>query len=1041
MKNIKYLITLFLVLFTFTNTVNAQQNTVEIKGQVKDDTGEPLTGVTVVAKNQPGLGVPTDLDGNFKIKVGSYDILVFSFVGFETQEIPVLEIKDKDNLQVEMKVSTHTLDAVIVTSTGTRRKATLSGAFTTVDVGQLKSQGANLSNSLAGVVPGIIAVQKSGEPGADASEFWIRGISTFGATQGALILVDGIERNFNEIPVEDIESFSVLKDASATAIYGQRGANGVVLITTRKGHKGKVNISAKVTYGYDFRGKIPEYVDGYQYGQMANEARIGRYESPMYTPQELDIIRNGLDPDLFPNVDWQDLMLTSGASNMRANINFSGGGDNARYFVSGSYYKQDGIYKTNSKLNDYNTNSTYERFNYRTNVDMDLTKTTLLRIGVSGHLINRTQPGTVVDDIWESLSRTTPLSVPRMYSDGRTPGYDEELDDNGTKRWYYRVSPEVMLTRSGYRKSWENKMQTNISVEQDLAFVTEGLKASGLFAFDTENYNTILRFKMPELWTAESKRDGNGDLVMKRRANERTMSQTSVTEGKRRYYGQLMVEYNRVLAEKHRVGGLAMAYMQEVTDTNLGTDILESVPKRNIAYSGRFQYSFMDRYMAEFNWGYTGSENFEKGKRFGFFPAFSAGWAISEEPFVKEAAPWLDMLKVRASYGEVGNDVIGGKRFPYITLVDKLDNGYGWGEYGTNFIQGYRIVKVGTPHLTWEVAKKYNLGIDLDMFAGKISGTIDIFKDVRDDIFMTRNFMPVTTGLADIQPMANVGRMRSNGFDGNVAFTERIGEVTFTLRGNMTYQKTEILDHDEAANGLWYQMKKGYQLDQTRGLIALGLFKDQDDVDSSPKQDFGGKEVLPGDIKYKDVNGDGIINDDDVVPLGHRTVPGLMYGAGLNVSWNNFDFSVLLQGAGKRDFFIGGFGVHAFRDGASGNVLKVMADGHRWIPSEVSGSVDTEDPNADWPRLTWGNNNNNNRASTYWMRNGRYLRLKNVELAYNVPQNFIRKYRMENLRLGFIGENLHTWSGFKLWDPENGNENGANYPISKKISFYLQISF
>lgn len=1032
MGNIKYIVVLFLMLFLSANIMLAQESAIEIKGNVKDGSGEPLVGVTVIAKNKPGLGIATDLEGNFKLKVSTYDILVFQYVGFATKEIPVLQIKDTNNLKVTMTESAEVLDAVVVTASGTQRKATVTGAFTTVEVDQLKSPSANLSNSLAGVVPGIIAVQQSGEPGADASEFWIRGISTFGASTGALVLVDGIERSFNEIPVEDIESFSVLKDASATAIYGQRGANGVVLITTRKGHKGKVKIDAKLTYGYDIRGKLPQYVDGYQYAQMANEARSGRYESPMYTPQELDIIQYGLDRELFPNIDWQDLMLKDGASTMNTNINFSGGGDNARYFVSGSYYSQDGIYKTQSSLNDYNTNSTYERFNYRTNIDMDITKTTLLRVGVAGFLINRTQPGAKTDDIWGSLNSTTPLTVPRIYSNGQIPAYGDK-----------QMSPEVLMTQTGYKKIWENKVETNVRVEQDLNFITEGLSITGTFAFDTWNNNTITRYKQPELWGIyDRKRDAEGNLVLHKLDDRKEMSQKSETKGTRRYYGEATINYSRLLAEKHRVGAFAMAYMQELTDTNLGDNILESVPKRNLAYSGRFTYSFKDRYMAEFNWGYTGSENFEKGKRFGFFPAYSLGWAISEEPFIKNNISWLEMFKVRASYGEVGNDVIGGKRFPYISLVESVDGGsYSFGEFGTNTIGGYRIGQVGTPHLTWEIAKKYNLGFDLNMFNNMITGNFDLFRDTRDDIFMVRSQMPLSTGLANVQPMANVGRMRSTGFDGNIAFSNKINQVAFTLRANMTYQNTEVLEYDEAANALWYQMNKGYQLNQTRGYIALGLFENQADIDNSPEQTFGGKTVLPGDIKYKDVNGDGKITEDDKVPLGYRTTPGLQYGMGLSLSWNNFDFSILFQGAGKRDFFIGGSGVHAFNSGESGNVLKVMANGDRWISEEISGTAATENPNASWPRLTWGENKNNKQQSTYWLHNGAYLRLKNIELAYTVPKNFIRKFYMEKLRVGFIGENLHTWSSFKMWDPENGNENGSNYPISRKVSFYLQVSF
>jgi tonB-linked outer membrane protein, susC/ragA family len=407
-------------------------------------------------------------------------------------------------------------------------------------------------------------------------------------------------------------------------------------------------------------------------------------------------------------------------------------------------------------------------------------------------------------------------------------------------------------------------------------------------------------------------------------------------------------------------------------------------------------------------------------------------------------------VKIRASYGEVGNDIIGGRRFPYIGLVNSHPDGdYSFGEFGTNKIQGYRNGTIGTPNLTWEVAKKYNLGFDLSLFHGKFTGVADIFLDKRDDIFMTRSHMPETTGLADKAPMANVGKMKSYGFDWNAAYSDQIGQVKFTIRANMTYQNTEILDKDEAANELWYKMEKGFRMNQTRGLIAMGLFKDEEDVRSSPRQDFGGKEVLPGDIKYKDVNGDGVVNNDDIVPIGYRTVPGVQYGMGLSTSWKNFEFNILFQGSGKCDFFIGGNGPHAFRNGQTGNILQTMVDDNRWIPSEISGDVSTENPNANWPRLTWGNNDNNNQKSTFWLRDGRYIRLKNIELRYNVPTTFTRKFFVSNMQIGFIGENLHTWSPFKLWDPENattdeknsGVRSGNAYPINRTYSCYIKLSF
>ena len=1045
MNNMKRIFILLLIttLWGVQDNISAQQlqkenNTPEVQGIIKDITGNPIIGATVIAKNQPGLGVTSDMDGKFKIKVGEYDILVISYIGYTTQEIPVIKIKNKKEAIVTLQEDNQTIDEVVVTASGHQQKKTLTGAYTTVDIAQLTAPSSNITNSLAGVVPGIIAVQSSGEPGEDMSEFWIRGISTFGANQGALVLVDGVERSFNEIPIEDIESFSVLKDASATAIYGQRGANGVVLVTTKQGVAGKVKINAKVLAGLDARGPMPKYADAFTYASLANEARIGRYESPHYTREELDIIQNNLDPDLFPNVNWRDLMLKKVSPKYIANINLSGGGTNVTYYVSLGYNSQAGIYKSKSVENKYNTNTTYERFNYRANVNMNVTKTTLVKVGIGGYLINRTQPGSSTDDIWGSFSRLTPLSIPRKYSTGEEPSVD------GVK------TPEYYMTKTGYKTIWQNKMETNIRLEQDLDLITQGLKFVGTFAFDTYNENEIKRIKTPELWEAEKYRDPDGNLILKRVQTAQLMGQESTTKGNKRYYTEASLSYSRLFNQKHRFGAFAMVYLQEKSDTNLGTDIIESIPKRNLAYSGRFTYAYKDRYLVETNWGYTGSENFEKGKQFGFFPAFSAGWVISEEPFMKKIAPWVEMLKIRASYGEVGNDIIGGRRFPYIGLVNSHPDGdYSFGEFGTNKIQGYRNGTIGTPNLTWEVAKKYNLGFDLSLFHGKFTGVADIFLDKRDDIFMTRSHMPETTGLADKAPMANVGKMKSYGFDWNAAYSDQIGQVKFTIRANMTYQNTEILDKDEAANELWYKMEKGFRMNQTRGLIAMGLFKDEEDVRSSPRQDFGGKEVLPGDIKYKDVNGDGVVNNDDIVPIGYRTVPGVQYGMGLSTSWKNFEFNILFQGSGKCDFFIGGNGPHAFRNGQTGNILQTMVDDNRWIPSEISGDVSTENPNANWPRLTWGNNDNNNQKSTFWLRDGRYIRLKNIELRYNIPTTFTRKFFVSNMQIGFIGENLHTWSPFKLWDPENattdeknsGVRSGNAYPINRTYSCYIKLSF
>lgn len=1009
----------------------AQSHTKTISGKITDEKGEPLMGVAIIVKDQPGLGTITDVDGKYTIKAGEYDVLVVKFLGYKVVEIPVA----KGQFNVQLEEENRKLDEVVVSAGGIlQKKATLSGAITTVDVAKLNVPTANLSNALVGNVAGIIGYQSSGEPGENKTEFWVRGISTFGANSQALVLVDGIERSLDELNYEDIESFSVLKDASATAIYGSRGANGVILITTKRGTAGKVNINFKSEYGYNTRSRTPKYTDGITYAEMANEAQLTRYQNPIYSSQDIEIIRRNLDPDLFPNVDWQDVILKNGASNYRSTLSLSGGGSTARYYVSGSYYNEGGIYKT-TNVNKYSTNVAYSRYNYRSNVDVNVTKTTLLKMGVSGYLVNQTKPRYSSDDIWGSLSNLTPLTVPRMYSNGLIPTYDSDNHDE--------MNPEVQLNNTGYKTVWKNKAETNITLEQDLDFLVKGLRFIGTFSFDTENENTIERAKNPELWRAGRKRDSNGNLIMTKVASESLMSQSGVSDGNRRAYTEAKLDYNTKIGEDHRITGLLMYYQQEKVNTVQVSDVKSSIPYRNMGLSGRITYGYKYKYLVEFNYGYTGSENFEPGERFGFFPAVSGAWVISEEPFVKRNAKWLEMFKIRYSYGEVGNDQLTNDRFPYMSFVG-TSNSYNWGEYSSNYVQGYRITTIGSSNLTWETAKKHDIGLDLVLLKNKITFTIDAFSDNRSNIFMKRNLMPYSTGLQDLQPWANIGQMESKGLDGVISYSDKIDKVSFTLRGNFTYATTNVLNYDEADNALWYQMTKGYRLNQTRGLIALGLFKDQEDIDNSPSQSAYGA-YLPGDIKYKDVNGDGVINDDDIVPIGTTTVPSLVYGVGLSLSWKSFDFNVLLQGAGMVDFFLAGNSVQPFSGGSVGNILEAMTNPKdRWISREISGTSATENLDAILPRLSYGSSTgskNNFQQSTFWLRDGRYLRLKNLEFGYNFPRTLAQSLHAVNMRLGFIGQNLMVFSPFKWWDPELSSSDGAKYPLSKTFSFNFTINF
>lgn len=1027
MKNFK--LTVFLLL-VFLGNAFAQQ-TVEVTGIVTDEKNEPLIGVNITVSDVPGLGTVTDINGAYKIKVKEYSKLIFSYVGFEPVEVLVKE--DQHVINVTMKESvTQLIDEVVVTATGAQKKLTVTGAVTSVNVSELKTAAPSSSivNTLAGRVPGIMAMQTSGQPGRNFSEFWIRGISTFGANTSAYVLVDGFERDLNEINIEDIESFSVLKDASATAIYGSKGANGVILVTTKHGKPGKINIDAKIETSYNTRTFTPEFVDGITYANLINEARITRNNEPIYHPEELEILRLGLDPDLYPNVNWMEKLLKDGAMSYRANLNMSGGSATARYFVSGSYIEEQGMYHTDETLrNDYNTNANYKRYNYRLNTDINVTATTLLKLGVSGSLSKRNSPGLGDAWVWDALFGYTPVRTPILYSNGYVPAIGS---GNQTNPW-------VTATQTGFNENWENNIQTNVTLEQDFRFILPGLRFVGNFGYDTNNSSDILRRKWPEQWRAERARSADGEIIFTKISDPQEMFQESSSGGNRREFLDLMFSYNLTVADDHHIGA-DVKYTQDafINTVNIGNDIKNGVAKRNQSLAGRATYNWEYRYFVDFNFGYTGSENFAKGHRFGFFPAYSLAWNVAEEKFIKDNAPWMNMFKIRFSHGQVGNDNLGSERFPYLYTISRGGSGYEWAEYGNSkFYEGMYFSQVASPYVTWEVATKSDLGTDISLFHDSFQLTVDYFDEKREGIYMARNFLPLIVGL-ESTPRANVGAVRSRGFDGHFSYNYRIGEVNLTARGNMTYSKNEVLEKDEEHNVYPYQMEKGYRVGQTKGLIALALFKDYDDIRNSPVQQFG--TYQPGDIKYKDVNGDGVINDGDRVAIGSTRTPNLIYGVGLSAQYKGFDLNVLFQGAGKSNFFIYGKTVYAFSEGEWGNVLKGLVDENRWISADISGDPSTENPNASYPRLSYGGNANNYRESTYWLRNGRYLRLKNVDLGYSLPKKFVNQLHLNNVRVFMVGNNLLTWAPFKLWDPEMADSRGESYPPTKSITLGLTVN-
>ena len=1036
-----FLITcLLLIGFSVGAWAQDDQN-VTVTGTVTDEQNLPMIGVSVVVQNLPGLGAITDVDGKYSISMPPYNRLEFSFLGYDKQTILV---KEQRVVNVQMKeTQDNILDEVVITGLGAQRKIAVTGAVTTVDVAELQTTpSTSVADGLAGVVPGIMAMQSSGVPG-EVSEFWVRSISTFGANQSALVLVDGFERDINEVNVEDIESFTVLKDASATAIYGSKGANGVVLINTKRGKEGKINVNAKVEGFYNTFTMFPDFVDGIQYAEMANEAKLARNEQPLYTNEELEILRSGLDPDLYPNVDWQDVVMRDGAWSSRAQLSLSGGGKTARYFVSGSYQDQGGMYKTDESIKKYSTNANYRKWTYRMNVDIDITKSTLLKVGVSGSLRKKNDTGVGQGDLWTAMLGFNPTTTPITYSDGRIPADvnpDYKHEEDKMSNWG-RVNPWTLATGTGYDENWTNNIQTSVQLEQNLDFITKGLRFVGRFGYDTENNSWINRKKRPELWQAEN-RDSNGELIFNRVMEPVNMTQSSGGSGTRNEFFEWELHYNRGFHDHHVGGTLKYTQNSKLTTVNIGGDLKNGLARRNQGLAGRASYNWKYRYFVDFNFGYTGSENFHKNHRWGFFPAASGAWNVAEEPFIKNTSlgKWINMFKIRYSWGKTGNDNLGNERFPYIYALDDMVNddgnptgGYYFNDYPAMnlYYGGIRYNTLASTDVTWEIATKQDLGVDFSFFNNKLTGSADYFYEKRDQIYQTREHLPYMVGV-ESNPKANVGSVKAYGFDGNFALNQKIGKVDFTVRGNMTVSKSEILEYDEENTIYTYKLSQGHRINQAMGLIDLGLFKDYDDIRNSPRQTWG--DVMPGDIKYKDVNGDGIINGDDKVAIGATTKPNLVYGFGVSGKWKGLDVNVHFQGAGKSSFCITGSSVMMFQREDFGNIFKDIANSNRWILGV------NEDPNAEYPRLTYGRNSNNEQASTFWLRDGSYLRLKTLDIGYSLPTALVNRLHMSKVRFYFVGTNLLTFSKFKLWDPEMGSTDGKKYPLSRTFSLGVQLS-
>ncbi|MDR3268521.1 MAG: TonB-dependent receptor [Tannerella sp.] len=1025
---------IFILLLFGCFALSAQQQdakTFTMEGIVLDETGETMISATVYLKDKPGIGTVTDMDGRFSIKAVRGDVIVASYIGYQKSEFLVTE--EKKNIEFNLALSGQ-LDEVVVVGLGSQRKISALSAVTTVDVKDLQTPVSSVTSLLGGRVAGVISMQTSGEPGKNLAEFWVRGIGTFGASSGALVLIDGLEGDLNAIDAADIETFSVLKDASATAVYGVRGANGVVLVTTKKGEEGKMQITARANFSISQLRRLPNYLRAYDYAKLANEARVVRGDDALYTPIDLDIIKDGLDPDMYPDVSWQDEILKPVSFRQSYYASARGGGNIARYFISLGVGTEDAAYRQD-KSSPYSSNVGYDTYSFRTNLDINLTKSTTMYFGADGFLAIRTEPGIAnTDYLWDAQANITPLLFPTIYSTGQLPA-------TGSND---QISPYVLINHTGQSSNEDYQGKMTLALNQNLDALLEGLKFKIQGAYDIQSSFNELRYTQPALYHAIA-RNANGRLVMQEMLQASAVTYGSSMDRYRKYHLEMNLNYDKVINTDHRVSGLVYYYISDQKRVSDANSSLSAIPVRYQGVSSRLTYGFRDTYLVDFNFGYTGSENFMPGKQYGFFPSISLGWIPTNYQWMTDNLPLLNFFKIRGSYGSVGNDRLAGtNRFPYLTLIS-TGTGSIWGGNTTETVNENVI---GADNLAWEKAIKADLGLEGKLWDNKISFVVDFFNDQRDGIFQPRIQVPDYVGLISM-PYGNVGKMKSYGSDGNISYSQEINkDMFFTLRGNFTYSKNMVQNWEQVYQRYPYLENTGFPNGVIRGYKALGLFKDEDDIKYSPIQTFGGS-VMPGDIKYMDINGDGKINSDDRVPLSYSTYPKLMYGFGGEFAYKKISIGVLFKGTGKTDYFHIAQGYDAgydpFNMGERGNVLSIVADPHnRWIPRDyaIANGIDpalAENPNARFPRLQYNYNINDMQLSDFWQGDARYLRLQEVTLNYNLKHNYLQKMGVSSIDLQLVGSNLYVWDKVKLFDPEQASRNGRVYPLPSIYSLQLYI--
>ena len=1016
-----------------------------IKGVIyEEETGETMPGATVSVVGST-KGVMTDLDGSFELSgVKPTDKLKFECLGKETQ---ILEVGSMTNFIVKLKNAANELDEVTIVAFGKQRKESTVAAITTVDVGTLKVPSSNLTTALAGNVAGVIAYQRSGEPGQDNADFFVRGITTFGANTSPLILIDNIELTSTDLArlqPDDIESFSIMKDATATALYGARGANGVIFVTTKRGQEGPAKIFARVETSISAPTDVVELADPVTYMKSYNEAISTRdpLGELMYTYDKIEQTgKPGANRLIYPANDWYDMLFKDFATSYRANVSARGGGKVATYYVSGAYTEDTGVLKVD-KRNSFNNNIDDKNYTLRSNVDINVTPTTKLAVRLTGNFRDYQGPLNGGSDVYRQIMHSDPVLFPAYYPvDDEHVGIQHIMFGNYEDGSY--INPYANLVK-GYKNYQRSQMIAAVQLEQDLKFITKGLSFMTLFNLTRLSEFTVNRQFNP-YWYRLDRYDSYTGEYHVNRINENGTDYLTYSESgktvKNTMYSETRLNYNRSFG-KHDVTGLLVFTASESLTANAGSLQL-SLPSRNAGLSGRFTYGYDKRYFVEYNFGYNGSERFHKSHRWGFFPSAGLAWMMSNEKWFKPLTKVVSNLKLRYSYGLVGNDNIGSSsnRFYYLSEMSMNNSGLGasFGETRNVSYNGIGVVRYANEAITWEKSYKSNYALELGLFK-KLDIIAEYFTEHRTDIFMQRADIPNTMGL-QAAVYGNIGQARSKGIDIQADYKQAWASGLWaSARANFTYSTGKYDVYEEPTYPESYRQHAGRSIRQTWGYIAERLFVDDEDAANSPSQAAFGSQYGGGDIKYTDVNGDGVITNADMVPIGYPTSPEIIYGFGVSLGHKGFDFSVFFQGLGRESFWIDATSAYSTKYNKygtapfvnNGQLLKAYSDSH-W-------SEDNRDIYALYPRYSAYENHNNTQVSTWWMRDGSFVRLKQMEFGYTLPQKLTNKIHIDNLRVYFQGNNLLCWSKFKLWDPELAGE-GFNYPIQRTFNIGVNVTF